>query len=276
MPGDFILTVHDLIQFKFSREGANAIKAPLARIILQRAARKAREIVCVSEFTRQSLLTMDPALEDKTHVIPNGISTFWRQIGSAACNEFKRRFGLDNFLLAVGNKAKHKNFDFLLKIFERVAPNHRNLRLVIVGRRTDEWCRLLNDWKASSSFSDRVLDLDRVSDEELRNFYSCADAFLMPSLCEGFGIPPLEAMSSATPVISSSCGGLPEAVGEAGVLLDPTKPELWKEAIEKMLSCQETRDFYIEKGINRSREFQWDQISPILEELMAKGLHNDS
>lgn len=268
VPDKFIMTVHDLIQFDFSRKGLQRAKVPIAEAILRRASNRAWKIICVSDYTRKELIKRHPNSEGKISVIPNGISDFWKNFKFSACHELRDRYNLDRFFLAVGNKRNHKNFPFLLRIIDELAPKYENLKMVIVGSRTDEWVKSFQDWKSLSQFSERVIDLEKICDTELRAFYSCADIFLMPSLCEGFGIPPLEAMSASTPVISSCRGGLPEAVGDAGVLLDPTDIELWKTTAEKMLTCEDTRNDYIRRGLERAQSFEWEEVSPAFEKVL--------
>ena len=160
----------------------------------------------------------------------------------------------NKFLLYVGGRQKHKNFKGALKLLSGQYASELQLNFKVVGggEFTDEEVSLMKDL----NIKDRVMHMGHVSNIELNKLYNNAYAFIYPSYYEGFGIPPLEAMSASCPVICSNLSSIPEIVGDAGLMFNPDTP-LEAEKYLKRLSEKKFRAEMIEKGINRASGFSW-------------------
>jgi glycosyltransferase involved in cell wall biosynthesis len=172
------------------------------------------------------------------------------------------RFGLQgDFLLFVSTIEPRKNVPTLLRAFRRLMDAyHPNVQLVLAGEKGwlyDEVFQLVRDLK----LVDKVVFLGRVSTEELLWLYNVAQALVSPSIYEGFGLPPLEAMACGTPVIVSNVSSLPEVVADAGILVDPYDAEELSVAMWRLLSDAELRASLIEKGYKRAGFFSWDKAA---------------
>jgi glycosyltransferase involved in cell wall biosynthesis len=166
-----------------------------------------------------------------------------------------KRLGVDRpFLLHVGTLEPRKNHQFLFDVFEQLASFDGLLVLCgMKGWQVEPILEAMN----SHPHADRIRHLDYVEDADLVALYRRAEALLFPSLYEGFGLPPVEAMRQGCPVISSDGGSLPEVVGNAGVVLSLEHPEEWAGAVERLLGSPDTRAKLINAGHSRAASFSW-------------------
>ncbi|MBI4567446.1 MAG: glycosyltransferase family 4 protein [Planctomycetes bacterium] len=264
MPANSVVTIHDLIHLKFPRTSGNPLKVEAARGVIRRALSRARRVACDSATTLEDVVAFEPEARRKVRVVPAGVTRAWRPYTAEAQAEFRRRVGLSRFLLALGNKKWHKNHRMLLQALDLLGPGDDAPRLVIIGRREPGWEATVAEWRARGGAFDRLVDLEDVSDEDLAGYYASAEAFLMPSFYEGFGIPPLEAMSAGTPVISSGCGALAETVGDAGLTRDPLDARAWADAVLLLRRDQSLRRTLIERGLAHVERFSWSTASALL------------
>jgi mannosyltransferase len=242
-----VTTIHDLIYEKFG-EGVGA------RLHLWQKARALRSsdcIVCVSRHTRDDLLEHYPfCAEIPLHVIPNGVSPIDAELRALSPDELPSPLGGRRYFLYVGNRGACKGFERIHAAL-RLAPD---LCCAVVGDPFDA-----AELSAIGAKGDagRILNVGKVSDRTLRTLYAHAHFFFFPSLYEGFGIPPLEAMQMDCPVIASDRSSIPEIVGSAALLFDPDDPASLRHALER-LATPGTRDALVETGRSRVREFSWD------------------
>lgn len=225
-----IATIHDACHLAL---GSFAEKL-YARIVMKRALRRSDRVITVSSFSRREIERfLGPG---PLEVIPIGVNRnrFQRQAPSEAVRQ-KYRLP-DRFVLFVGNQKPHKNLSALQRAFARV--HIPGLELVLVGKGTP---------------------FGLVAEEDLPTLYSMAQAFLFPSLYEGFGLPPLEAMSCGCPSAVSRAASLPEVCGEASLYFDPTDEGQIAEAIQRIVTDSQTRDHLIERGFERIQHFNWTQ-----------------
>lgn len=211
---------------------------------------RAELIVAISESTKRDLIRLFGVPAEKIRVVPLANSI---QRGTSRESPEDRPY-----LLYVGARAGYKNFAKLLEVFSEIAPLHPELDLIAFGG---------PQWSAEEEASTRRLQLQgRVywragSDELLARYYEHARAFVYPSIYEGFGIPPLEAMALDCPVITANASSIPEVVGEAALLVDPHSGRALREAIEAVLARPELRSILIEKGRRRLTQFSWDRTA---------------
>lgn len=202
-----IITVHDCIEEKFG----HGLRSLAHLRVKTRGIRAAHKIICVSNHTKQDLLSFYPWLDPASViVIHNGIDLSFFTPDSIEHT---------NSLLFVGARRKYKNFDLVLKLLSSEYASRINLRLNVVGGGlpTYDERRRINDL----GIGDRIKFLGPLDRVTLRDVYRKSYALIYPSLYEGFGIPPIEAMACGCPVLCSSRSSLPEVVGEAALMFDP-------------------------------------------------------
>jgi len=195
-------------------------------------------------------------------VIYPGIDEIFRAEDSPPQRQQVRtRYGLpDRYLLYVGNIEPRKNVAMLLEVQQRLRQAGLPHKLVLAGQRswraTRERTRI-----ARAAASGDVVPLGYVARGDLPALYQMADVFLFPSLYEGFGFPPLEAMASGTPVVSSARGALAETMTDAAWIVDPEDGRDIATAVMTLVNDPRTRDQYVERGRNRSRQFTWTKTA---------------
>ena len=170
-----------------------------------------------------------------------------------------------HFLLGVGTLSPRKNFKLLFEAFTLIANENPHLHVVIAGGTGWQTSQI---YKAvPAALKDRIHFLGYVSVDQLNELYSRAEMLVFPSIYEGFGIPPLEAMACCCPVITSNAASLPEVVDDAALQIDPQNPQALAEAITQLLDPQ-TAMLYQKRGLLRARHFSWRSSAQlILEQL---------
>ncbi|MBI4744908.1 MAG: glycosyltransferase family 4 protein [Actinobacteria bacterium] len=256
LPCSSIMTIHDLIHLNFPDLFSRKVRIYYEEVV-KRAALRMKKIIAVSESSKKDIikwLNLDP---DKIVVIYNGVSRIYHPTEDEnTLNSVKNKFGISKrFILFVGNRKPHKNILRLIEAF-KILKNKVDCSLLII---TD------NDSRFTEP-EEKVLELDLSNDviisgpvenEELPLLYSAADVFILPSLCEGFGLPALEAMSCGTPVVASETSSLPEVIGSAGILIDPYDVNSIADALEKILEDDVLRKEMIKRGYSQAAKFNW-------------------
>lgn len=220
---------------------------------------KAKYIVSVSEATRRELLRCCPFIpEDKVIAVHNGIEEWWRPVaGSRAVDDFRRRHDLERhrIVLHVGEDVFYKNVHTVIRAFAQLPQP--DLLLVKVGSLTKECQNLIDNLGVRG----RVRHLPRVSDEDLLMLYNAAAVFVFPSISEGFGWPPLEAMACGCPVIASNCASLPEVCGDACLYVKATDASEIVAAINRILTDESCGDSLRKKGLSQASNYSWKKTS---------------
>jgi glycosyltransferase involved in cell wall biosynthesis len=249
-----IVTIHDLIYLKEKRFSGSVFAGLYVRALIAGIQRHARAVIAVSDFTRRDLEETFPALEGMVTVIYEAASRIFAP-NTAQVNI--KKFGLGgDYVLFVGSLKAHKNLPVLLDAFESLrAEGNTSVKLAIVGRKDVKETALLERLERSTAY---VCYLGEQADEDLAAIYRGAHALVIPSLWEGFGLTALEAMACGTPVISSNRASLPEVVGDAGLLFDPSQTEALKEHLGNVLKSAELRTTLSRKGLERAKQFSWD------------------
>ncbi len=268
MPCPYVVTVHDLDRIIFSGPAVTRLRADLRFRILRHGLARAERIITVSQATRRDLIRMVGIPPERIEIVPNAIDPrFLVRDSEEDCRLTLERYQVDYpFLLYVGNIQPQKNLPRLVEAFAIVAadleqhPRYRDLRLIIIG----DYLTKHPDLRRSvirSRVQQKVRFLGFVPIETLRIFYRSAAAFAFPSLYEGFGLPPLEAMAQGTPVVTSNVSSLPEVVGDAAVLVNPENPFDIARGIRQVLLDEELRARLRERGLRQVSRFSWDRAA---------------
>ena len=254
-----IITVHDLVAFLFA--GSHSTKATIIeRLTLKKALKKTKKVFVVSQNTQKDLLNHFDYPEQDIHETPCAPSDFYRKpVSEDDLQAFKEKEKLpDNYILAVGTLEPRKNFASLIKGFVTFQKRHPGYKLVIVGKKGWKFKKIEETIK-EYDMTDEVIFPGYVKGDDLHKMYKLAKVFVFPSLYEGFGIPPLEAMASGCPVVSSNAASLPEVVGDAGLLIDPQNSYKMAEAVADLIDNDAVRNTMIERGYKQVEKFTWEK-----------------
>lgn len=262
LPCPGVVTVHDCIHLRFPGQLPNPAAALYARLMIRRAVRSADRVITGSNATRADLVELVAADASKIEVIPHGCDPFFLEpVESEALEATRRAYDLDRpFLLSVTNIKPHKNLKRLLEAFAQLSRDYSDLELVIVGGDLGNHPDL-EKVCADYGLGERVRSLGFLPKAQLRALYHLAHIFVFPSLYEGFGLPPLEAMACGTAVVASRSSAIPEVVGHSGLLVNPFRVDSIAEAIRSLLENDSFRSALGTQGRRRAREFQWDDAA---------------
>ena len=253
----FVWTLHDAGAWLYP-ETKNWKGRLYFRDLGARTASSSQAIVTVSNESKRNIVAALRVPEDKVKVIYEGIDTtvFRRVSNNTFLNSVRTRYGLpERFLLTVSTLEPRKNIPFLVQAYQRLCEATQvKVGLVIVGRKG--WKTQAID-RCLSEAAPGVVVTGFVPREDLVALYSLAEVLVLPSLYEGFGFPPLEAMACGCPVIVSNRGALPETVGNAALLIDPEDCNSLVGALQSVLTDPKLRAALVEKGLARVKEFSW-------------------
>ncbi len=259
-----LVTVHDAFHLAQPEFTPGFHKRLYAKFMFRRLTRRADSILCVSQFTKGELLRLAGGNAGRMRVVHNGVDDFWFGMKKGEAPHPKP------YLLFVGNVKPNKNLGRLLQAFDLLRGNIPH-DLVIVGQKEGFLTGDREVLRQAESFGGRVQFTGLLEERQLRQYYAFADLLVFPSLYEGFGLPPLEAMACGTPVACSNAASLPEVCGDAALYFDPFQPKDMAEKISKVLSDDPLRRELIKKGSEKARSFSWDsaasQTAKVLEEL---------
>lgn len=262
-----VATVHDITPFAtrwlhhWSRRASFYIRY---KYILPLILKRTQAIIAVSENTKKDLVKHIGVSPDKIRVVHHGISQHYRPIGeSELINKARHDYNLNYpFMLAQATTAPVDNVGILLEAFRLLRsdtsigkPTSEALKLVFFGHHSPD----LADKVKNTGLQDYVTFLGFVPESVLPAIYSIAELFVYPSLYDGFGFPPLEAMSCGTPTLVSDVASLPEVTGDGALKFNPREPTELVRAISKILMEPDLRKNLISRGLERAKEFSWDK-----------------
>ena len=254
-----VVTIHDCIHLMFPEYLPGRLAYLYARASMWSAVRKADRILTVSETSKRDILRFFEVPAEKVTVIYNAIDErFLAVVDEERMDLVRQRYQLEHpFALYVGNIKPHKNLERLLDAFARVRANGLDdLRLIIIGDELSKYPPL-RQAVHRHRLEKYVRFFGFQPYDTLAAFYRLARVFVFPSLYEGFGLPPLEAMACGTPVVTSNVSSLPEIAGGAARLVDPHDPQSIAEGIYEAVTDQALREQMIAKGLQRARQFSW-------------------
>ncbi len=256
-----MVTVHDLAYLRLPDRlptGRRRYFAALTRASVRRASR----VLAVSESTKRDIVELLGVPPEQIAVTPLAADRSFRPVTGEALEVFLGEQGIVRpFVLSVGTLEPRKNLPTLLRAFARIAAEMPH-DLVLAGPEgwmTDE----IHETRRRLDLGDRLRFTGYVDAEALPAWYSAADLFVYPSLYEGFGLPPLEAMACGTPVITSDVSSLPEVVGDAGLTVPPTDEMALAEAMRRVLGDPAIGADLRKRGLERAKRFSWEQTAAL-------------
>ena len=258
-----IVTIHDCIHLLFPEYLPNRLAPRYAREMMGSAIRRSDLVLTVSEASRRDILSFYPSTNpDRVCVVPNAIDeAILQDPGDEEMERVRERYQIrGRFILYAGNIKPHKNLERLITAFGMLKqrPAHEDVKLFIIGDEVNKYGGLRRSVEAAGVRQD-VRFFGFVPERTLAALYRLADAFAFPSLYEGFGLPPLEAMACGTPVVTSRISSLPEVVGDAALLVDPYDVEDIASGLERVLGDDALRAELIARGRERVKDFSWER-----------------
>lgn len=261
-PVPFVQTIHDVDYELNPGFYPWSIRVRLSRLVPS-TSRRARKILTTSEFSKKCITKFYGIPEEKIVVTYHGVHPKYRRVEDPdALRRLRSDYSIpDRFILYVGKIQARKNISRLLRAFhilkrEWLFPH----TLVLVGRRTWSSSEIMETLKELNLAED-VLFLGEKPIEELLLFYTAAELFVFPSLSEGFGIPPLEAMACGTPVVASNATSIPEVVGDAALLVNPFDVKELAQGMRDALTQDQLRSELISRGLKRVTMFSNRQLA---------------
>jgi len=254
-----VVTVHDLIYARFPEAHAG-VRDKGMKVLVPQAARRSHRVIVDSQSTRDDLVEMLGVRADRIDVVPLGLGGVRRATPMNEC-DVRARFELGErrVLLSLSAKRPHKNLLALIGALARIPSEDRPV-LVLPGYPTAHEAEL-RERAASEGVAADVRFPAWVSAEEIEGLWALVEAFVFPSLYEGFGLPVLEAMARGVPVACSDVSSLPEVAGEAALLFDPRDELGIAEALQRLLGDQALREQLRSRGLARVSEFTWERTA---------------
>ncbi len=270
----YILTVHDLLEHMYGSRNASSLRRSLHFYLTRRVLRKAARVLAVSQFTRNEIEKLLSIPDERIEVVYNAIDErFLRGHATEADRELIAQRYLVNypFILYAGAIRPHKNVVRIIEAFSALKSELQkeqlfpDLKLIIIGDDLSSHPRLRRTVVRSGVQND-VRFLGFVPIEVLCIFYDVAKIFVFPSLYEGFGLPPLEAMAHGTPVVTSNTSSLPEVAGNAALLVNPENVFEIRRGLQRVLLDPALREGMKVRGYAQAQRFSWTaSVSRILE-----------
>lgn len=262
----FIITIHDLILLHFPTV-KNTTLNPLFyrlkflayRLVIKSAVKRAKKIIAVSEFTKKDIINNYRIPEEKIAITYQACENFCA-ISPKNEDEILKKYGIIKpYLLYVGNAYPHKNLEAFVLAYKDIDKQIKNLHLVLVGKE-DYFYRRLKNFVEEKNIPNLIFP-DFIPDDDLDSVYKNAALYVFPSLYEGFGLPPLEAMAKGAPVASSDHECMKEILGDSACYFNAKNRKETAETIIRLLNNGELRKNLIEKGYARVKKYSWEKMA---------------
>ncbi len=259
-----VVTIHDLIPLILPLYRGSLLVRAYTQLVAA-GARRADAIIADSECSKRDIVARLDIPESRVHVVYLAADARYHPI--ADTTPVRLKLGLpEKFLLYLGGYDQRKNVRVLIEAFAHLPEFYRaGIRLVLGGVKLGEDSAFFPDPRRIAREvklpDDAIQYIGWVDEADKPALYASAIAFLFPSLYEGFGLPPLEAMACGAPVIASNASSLPEIVGDAGMLIHPNDPRAWAEAIRAIVSDPARRAELSARGITQSKKFSWERAA---------------
>ena len=258
-----ILTIHDLSFIRFS-EFYSPKRQMWHRIMnIKKMVKRFDKIVAVSEHTKNDIIELCGIEAKRVEVIYSGVGTKYRPLapGDKDCERVKKHYNLPlKFILCLSTIEPRKNINGLIRAYglmRQEYPGLKDYKLILAGVKGWRYVETIRAWH-DSLYQEDIKFIDYVRSGDKPAIYNLASLFVYPSLYEGFGFPPLEAMASATPVISSTVSSLPEVAGNSALLINPENAREIASAMATVLSDAKLQGEMINSGLKQSEKFSWE------------------
>ncbi|MBD3328639.1 glycosyltransferase [Candidatus Peregrinibacteria bacterium] len=259
-----IVTIHDLTLSYFPGKKMRALPYRLAyQLVLRNAVNNASKVIAVSQNTKQDLLKLLKAKPDKIEVIYEAVDAHFKQLPTDVVKKICEKHNiLGPYLLYTGVWRGHKNLKNLIQAFAILKKEYGYIgNLVITGRADPLYAKEIYTFARKLDIMDDIIFTGMVSEEDLVALYNGAEAYVFPSLYEGFGLPPLEAMACGTPVVASKTSCIPEVCGDNALFFDPYKPDNMARVICEIIGDKNKREHLIKNGLKHLKLFSWDKMA---------------
>jgi glycosyltransferase involved in cell wall biosynthesis len=257
----FIVSIHDLILTKYPSRRATTLgplkyfwKNLFYRLVIRHAIHKSRAVITMAEFTKKEIVEKFKIQNSKIKIIYEGVTKLRENNNEVDL----KKYGINkDFVLYVGNAYPHKNLEFLVQAWKNLKEDYQ---LVLVGQ-PDYFYQRLEKMILDLNLKDKVILTGYLSDQELAGLYQQAQAYVFPSLCEGFGLPPLEAMQFNLPVLVSNTSCLPEILKDSALYFCPQNQDDFKEKLNLILSDLELRKKLIRSSQKLLLKYNWQKMA---------------
>lgn len=263
-----LVVIHDLAYFMPELNAYPLIDTLYMKSMIRSSIKRANYVISVSRNTKNDIVEIIGTDESQVKVIYEAADQKYRQItDNIRLNEIKNKYQLaDKFIFYSGSLSPRKNMLRFLTAFNKIKDTIPH-KLVLTGGKS--W-KDKNVHEMIDQIGDSIIKLGHVPDEDMPFIYNLADLFVYPSLYEGFGLPPLEAMACGCPVIASNTSSIPEVVGNAAIIVDPYKTEELEKAMYQLLTNRELREISIQNGRERVKHFTWENSAREMLHLFKK------
>jgi len=252
--GRLLVTIHDVMHLAIPRYMPGAHKRLYARALLAAVRLKADAVICNSRFTADELMRLVGVQASRIEVVHLGVDEAWFSIDKGTRPHERPYF------VFVGNVKPHKNIAGLIRAFREVSERIPH-DLLIVGKKEGFVTGDRSVESEAAALGGRVTFTGLVDDALLRRYVACAEALVLPSFYEGFGLPPLEAMACGCPVVVTASASLPEVCGDAALYCDPNDVADIAAKMLLLVTNADLRAQLREKGAARARQFTWDRCA---------------
>lgn len=255
--GKVVTTMHDLTTARFTNPDKNPvvfkIKQVVYKVVIRVAAKKSVKIITPTQYVKDDLVDFAKISPDKVVVTPESADKI-----SDPALEMPGLKGR-RFIMYIGRPTPHKNLERLIDAFAEILETQPDLKLVLAGKKDANYSRIEDG--VEPKLKDSIVFTDFISEGQLRWLYENCQAYVFPSLSEGFGLPGLEAMIHGAPVVSSNATCLPEVYGDAAAYFDPLDTESMASTINKVLTDAAYRNTLIAKGHAQAAKYSWRRMA---------------
>ncbi len=255
-PRRSVVTIHGL-EYEFSPESYSLYSRIFHRFFIKKSCRWADKIIAVSDKTKQDLIKLYKTSADKIEIIPNGFN-------SVDVESVKKNKIIKNsvpYLFFIGRLEERKNVINIIKAFEILKNKYHYSGTLLLGGGKGHGYDKIKKVIKESPYKIDIHELGFVSEDEKWQYFKYADAFLFPSLLEGFGIPILEAQSMETPVVTSDLSPMKEVAGDKRIIVNPNEPLQIAEIVHKILQSKELREDIVRWGLENVRKYSWERTA---------------
>jgi len=256
--GKTIETVHDIIPLLYPDSFELPVRIAFKHL-LPKIAKNVDKILAVSEHSKKDISRRFKIPADKISVVYDAVDSMFKPLNKKNCQKQLEKYGIkDNFLLFVSTLEAKKNVPTALKAYALLKQQGIKHKFVLVGKKGYGYEKIAGTIRKLNLENDVIMP-GYVPLEDLPLFYNAADAFVLPSLYEGFGIPAVEAMKCGCPVVASNAGALPEITGKAGMLVNALDVKGYASAITEVLESRKTAAAMKSKGLKNAERFSWKE-----------------